>query len=389
MNCKQLAILLSKNILLRNVNKTHFKKDSLFIYVTKPFVKKNGKVTHPNYYKARIISRCLKECGYNVDVIYSEYTRKLDLRRYSFIIGMGEGYTNTYERASQNCKRIYLATGTCFTTANQRELERWVSLYQKNKGFIGAERFEKMKDPVKTLRSMYDSDAIIAGGDNEWVMKSYEWIPKRKYIVGSIALTNFTYSDMNRKICEARHRVLFLCGNGCIHKGLDIIVDAFGARMDFELYIVGNVEEGFQKAYREEIRKGNIVLERFQDAKSEAFRELCSRCGFIINMSCSESCCTSVLTGMATGLIPIITEAEGINIEDSGYLLKNADSEEIRKALDRINLATEEELIDKMKKASDIIVKKYSQYSFYVRFKEALENILLESGGVIHGNEVE
>lgn len=376
MNCKQLVILFSKNILLRNVNRTHFKKNSLLIYVTKPFVKKYGKVTHPNYYKARIISGCLKECGYNVDVIYSEYTRKLDLRKYSFIIGMGEGYTNTYGKTDRHCKRVYLATGTCFTTANQRELERWISLYQKNKGFAGAERFEKVKDYVKAVGSLYDSDAVIAGGDNEWVMKSYEWIHSNKYMVGSIALTNFRYGDMSRNIHKSRHRVLFLCGNGCIHKGLDIVVEAFWERQDYELYIVGNVEEGFHNAYRKEIEQGNIVLEKFQDANSEAFREICSRCGFIINMSCSESCCTSVLTGMATGLIPIITEAEGINIGDSGYLLKRADRQEIGKTLDMINQATEEELIDKMEKASGIIVNQYSQRSFYARFKEALEDIL-------------
>ncbi len=34
MNCKQLVILFSKNILLRNVNRTHFKKNSLLIYTT-------------------------------------------------------------------------------------------------------------------------------------------------------------------------------------------------------------------------------------------------------------------------------------------------------------------------------------------------------------------
>lgn len=267
MDCKQLVVLVSKNILLRNVNRTHFKRDSLLMYVTKPFVKKYGKVTHPNYYKARIISRCLKECGYNVDVIYSEHTRKLDLQRYSLIIGMGEGYTNTYGRTRRHCKRVYLATGTCFTTANQRELERWISLYRKKKGFVGTDRFEKIKDPVKAVGSLYCSDAIIAGGDNEWVMESYGWIQNRKYMVGSISLTNFRYGDMDRKVCESRHRVLFLCGNGCIHKGLDIVVEAFCGRQDYELYIVGNVEEKFRNIYMEEIKRGNIVLERL-DRKS-------------------------------------------------------------------------------------------------------------------------
>lgn len=376
-NVKKIVIQLSKNILLHNVNRTKYKKNALLIYITKPFVKKQENVSHPNYFRALIISKVLDELGYNVDVIYSEFTRNINMEKYNVVIGMGNGYVRSIEKCNAWCKKIYLATGTSFTVANQAELIRWINLFRRGKGFIGADRIERVDEPIKALASLYCSNAIITTADNEWVLDSFRSINSKIYPIGAMPLINDKMEYFTRQISVGRKGFLFLCGNGCIHKGLDIIVETFCRRKDLYLYVCGNVEEEFVKVYKDELSNGNIILKEFVNINSYEFAEICSKCCFIVNMSCSEGCCTSVLTGMAVGLIPIITKAEGINLsEDTGFMIESADAKELGGCLDYIEGMGNAEIEEKMERAKIVIKQKYTMESCEIKLKQYLSEIL-------------
>ncbi len=372
---KKILISFTKNILIRNVNHTKFMKKCLLIYVTKPFVYK-GKVTHPNHYKSHIINSCLKEQGYNVDVIYYGYTRHINYSKYDLIIGMGEGYSKSYGKCKQSCKRIYLATGTCFTIANELEMKRWISLLDRGKGYLGNHRLDLESNPVLTLQSLYNSDAIISGGDNEWVRESYSWTNLPYYSVGSLSIVDTSDVSINRNIGESRKQLLFLCGNGCIHKGLDLVVEVISNRPEYSLIIAGNIDNGFLDVYNSELNNDNITVLSFVDVNSREFLDICKKCSFIVSLSCSEGSCTSILTGMDMGLIPIVSHSDGVNIGESGFLLNEPSREELDRILDQIKSLTDEELLAKSIMSKQIIDEKYSRRSFYMKFKKALSEIL-------------
>ena len=68
--------------------------------------------------------------------------------------------------------------------------------------------------------------------------------------------------------------------------------------------------------------KPNIIHHGFLNLKSISARKIIESCHFLISPSCSEGQSTSVLAGMTCGLIPILTEECGINIDENIYLLK-------------------------------------------------------------------
>ena len=131
-------------------------------------------------------------------------------------------------------------------------------------------------------------------------------------------------------------RILFISGSGLVHKGLDLVLEAIKDlnTSKIELHIMGPYENDFFKPLKNLVSKINIFHHGFMNLKSISARKIIESCHFLISPSCSEGQSTAVLTGMTCGLIPIITEECGINIDENSYLLKSLSSNEIAQALD-------------------------------------------------------
>lgn len=373
---RKIAGKIRNKLLIRNVTKTDYKKRALLIYITKPFIMPEKSCTHSNWYEALNIVKALNELEYNVDVVFFECTRSIRYKRYDLVIGMGECYEKSVGKCKKGSKRVFYATGACFITANQLELERWVELYQSGHGYVGVDRFEKPKNPIKVIASMYYSDAIICCGDNKWLRDTYKWTGTKVYSVGAISLTKLKYDMFERNIEACRNNILFIIGKGEIHKGLDKIVNFFSKREQYNLHIIGNLDEGFKNSFKDELTKRNIHAHGFIDVNSNYFIDICNKCSCVVNLSCSEGCCTAVITGMAAGLIPIVTVSEGINIGQSGFLLKSGNEKELDKTLYNISNMNEGEMLKKMRLSSEIANTVYSQQAYYSRVKNALKGIL-------------
>jgi glycosyltransferase involved in cell wall biosynthesis len=313
---------------------------------------------------------------YNVDVIYFEYTRKLNLKKYDLIIGMGEGYSKTYKRCREECKRIYLATGTCFVYSNYLETMRWVELFKRGKGYYGVNRFDIESDLILNIQSLYNSSAVILGGDNDWVRESYSWLNCKCYNVGSVSMINETIPVRNVDIQRCKRTILFLCGNGCIHKGLDLVIEVLSKKNEFTLYIIGNIDSGFKDSYSEELKSDRVKLFDYLDVNDDEFRNVVNKCGYIISMSCSEGTCTSVLTGMNLGLIPIVSKADGIRVGDCGFCMSKATEPELSRVLDEICMCDDKELLYMMHRAQEIVKFEYSKEAYYRKFKAALKDVI-------------
>ena len=362
---------LTKNIVLKNVSHSKHLKRCLLAYITKPFVK-GTKAKHPNYYEAQIIVSVLNELGYCVDVAFLGNKKFKRFDKYDLIIGLGDCFHNSVAKCKNNALRIYYATGANFITSFQNEIERWIDLYDRKGVVIAPSRFGMPQDPQLAIQSMKNCNGIITvGGD--WCTSTYSMWNKSIYQVGVIPFTYYSYIDMNRNISKCKYNFLWLGGNGLVHKGLDIVIEAFSKVPEYNLYIACNYEKGLFEKYEKELKLKNIHYVGFINTNSDKFYELSNKCIYTICTSCSEGTCTSVVTCMYNGLIPITSKESGINY---GYKLSENKCDAIIEILQKLDKKSDEEIETEMQESYKYVSENYTYDMFRKKLKNALTSIL-------------
>ena len=124
--------------------------------------------------------------------------------------------------------------------------------------------------------------------------------------------------------------------SGSILKGLDLVLEYFIENPQYNLHVVGPLDEEFIRFYQKQIEKClNITFYNFLDTSSKEFMNLAYLCAFNIFPSGSEGCPGSVITLMQMGVIPITSQWGAIDqIEHYGYLLPELSVEAISKAIE-------------------------------------------------------
>ena len=370
---KNLIVFLSKNILIKNYNHSKSNKRALLVYITRPFI--TQRIHHTNAIEAKMIMECLDERDYRVDIIYYDTTKKIKYQNYDLIIGMGKGYINSLGKCKKDAIRLYLATGAFFLYANANEIERWIELgIRKHIPLEAINRLEKNDDPIKAVASIRESNAILVDSDG-WSATTYDIFQKPIFKLGAIAFNYYKYSDFNRNIQKAKCNFLCITGQGFIHKGIDVLLEVFSEREDVSLYIIGPPDKAFIDMFSYELNKSNIYYGGFIDLKSLEYKNIAEKCAFSINASCSEGCCTSILSSMTTGLIPILSKYESVDDFGFGIRIDEINVEKIDLAIDYAIRLPDEEIIERMnsiaKQAENYTEKKYKE-----RVNDALISIL-------------
>lgn len=367
---------LAKNLVIKNVNKTNYKKMCLLIYITKPFVLKGHDIRHTNYYEAKAIVNVFEQMGYNVDIVFLSSEKAIDYYKYDVIIGLGDAYDNSFGKCKPQCTRIYYATGAHYLVACNEELARWRDLYKRKTCSLGKLRTPMPRKPLRREFSIMNSKAIVGVG-GPWAAQTYQESGLKYYDVGAIAFE--LPLKIERKYNMAKKNFLFLSGDGFVHKGVDLFVEVFANIPDCNLYIAGTADQTFLSIYRSELNLSNIHYVGFTEIYSNEFKELCQKCAFIVSASCSEGCSTSILTGMASGLIPIVTEREGVRIKDSGVVIPEASITEIEKAVLSLSQKSNSELLTMSNQAIEVVKNQYTYDNFRKRLFNAVSEILGEN----------
>jgi glycosyltransferase involved in cell wall biosynthesis len=135
---------------------------------------------------------------------------------------------------------------------------------------------------------------------------------------------------------RARRTFLWFGSGGLVHKGLDLVLEAFAELPHCSLLVCGPIsrERDFARAYRRELYElPNVRTLGWVDVGSERFRELALRCGALVYPSCSEGGGASALTCMHAGLLPVLTREASVDLSpETGVLLREATVEHVREA---------------------------------------------------------
>jgi glycosyltransferase involved in cell wall biosynthesis len=354
------------------------KKRALVSYVTKPLRFKlpfnNSKVY--NFSNAGIainIVRALKDLNYAVDVIDWDDESFVPTKHYDLFIGHGGcNFERIAHHLSSDTVKIYFATGMYWKKSNEAEEERLKSFEKRHDIRLSYER----KVIYSEEYANRTADGIICLG-NQTIKDSFSGFPLLINL-NIAAYSDNRYEAVKKDFAFSKDKFLFFSGQGSVHKGLDLLLEAFSGA-DAHLYICHAVRQEFFKIYKHELNNlPNIHFIGGISLRSEKFYNLIDTCAFIIHPSCAEGQPGSVIDCMHQGLIPVVSRETGIDVDDFGIELKSCSVEEIIKIVRDLSQRSSEWCEEMSRRTRKAAIAKFSEKVFLHNMKEAIQHIIAQ-----------
>jgi glycosyltransferase involved in cell wall biosynthesis len=349
-------------------------KRALLSYITGPFKLSTDDPSNSQFSYtgiARSIVRVLNELGYVVDVVEWLDTVFVPKKKYDLFIGHGGcNFENIARNLPSHVIKIYFSTGIYWQEFNPREEERFRWLEKRRGIRLPYDRWIQYSEEYANE----SADGIICLG-NQVAKDSYSKFPL------VINLNNAAYHDdrydrTKKDFASGRDKFLFFSGWGNVHKGLDLLLEAF-AQVDAHLYICQAISPDFHKVYRQELEDfPNIHLMGHVPIRSPEFYELVDRCNFVILPSCAEGQPGSVVDCMHQGLIPVVSRESNIDTGDYGITLPNCSINEIVKAVNYLSQQSPDRCDKMSRQVRKVALTDFSESTFLKNMRHAIECVI-------------
>jgi len=315
-------------------------------------------------------AQVLNQLGYEVEIIdWDDKTFKPD-RKYDLVVAHG-GKNFEYLRKvlGSGYKLIYFSTGTYWRFGNAAEDKRLTDLKRRRRVTLPHDRY--VHDSEESANR--SAGGIIIMG-NQFTRSTYNKFP----LVISLNNANFPddhFDTVKKNYAEARNNWLFFAGAGNVHKGLDLVIEAF-KDLNQNLYIITLPEKKFLSAYKNELKLPNIHFIGEVPMRTDRFYEIVDKCAFQIFPSCSEGQPGSVVEAMNQGLIPILSRESGLDADKYGVILRENTVDCIKETVRQMS-AQEPSRVEAMaKKVRKIALKDHNPEKFRKDLKKAVSKIL-------------
>jgi glycosyltransferase involved in cell wall biosynthesis len=355
-------------------------KLALLSYILEPF--KNIRATsspskHSNYGNAWEVIRVLNSLGFDVDII--EASQEFDIiEPYDLVIGTLDCIDRFKPFLPEKTTFIFYALGAYVDTRNgpQGELLRIKNLEKRTQKNYFPKRLFKNAESIR--RSVEKADGVIITGGNATI----ESFPR--HILTKSEICTMPIFPETIPLASKMHKdnigkeYLWFFGYGQVHKGLDLVIEAFLKMPQYNLNIVGTMETDFYLIYGDKINQSkNIYYYGFLDTKGPQFLEIIQKSFCFIAPSVNEgiSCAGAIL--LQLGLYPIISYETGLDLPDNaGIVLKESSIDEIRAEVEKVSNLTTDELYRQTSILKNYSKEKYSPEAFNYDFTKAVKNII-------------
>lgn len=362
---------LPKTTLVKNYFKTNFKKNALVIYIVDPFLGYSH-FAHSNATEGYIGAQILSSLGYNVDILDCQTEKDKDFHsKYDVVYGKAR-----IQALFSGAKVIQYSGGTAHKDLNKPTLLRAHDFYKKSK-----------LDPTKSIRFCENFILIFAYANimlgNHVVANSYkiEGIEQKLFPIDGFYFDAYDI-DINKKdFKSAKTHFLWWGSTGAIHKGLDLVLEIFKNRPDLTLHICGfkKIETEFYEYYKKELNNEipNIINHEFVGINGDLFKKLMNQCASVVSPSISEGGAIGILNILANGgIIPIISEASGLDVGHYGFMFENLDIATINSMIDKFLMLNEFEMKNLSTQVKNETRERYSIDNHKNKLTEILKEIL-------------
>jgi hypothetical protein len=349
--------------------------DVLLCYENKGFFTKPEEHVpndHTNRCEAVQIAQTFLDLGYRVDVIGENNESFVPAKQYSIFVGNRINFDRITESLNPDCLKILHIDTAHWLFHNTAEHRRFLQLQQRRQFTLPKRRSLK-----PNLAIEHADCATILG--NEFTMGTYRYANKPLYRMSISTPTLYPWAE-GKDFNSSRRHFLWFGGWGFIHKGLDLVLEAFVGMPDLHLTVCGPIEEeqDFKQAFSKELYETpNIHTEGWVSIDSRKFDEICRRSIALIYPSCSEGQCGGVVTCMHAGLIPIVSYESGIDVSETfGVVLKESSIQEIQNAARKIASLSARELQLMARAAWDFARVTHTREKFSEQYRKNIAEIL-------------
>lgn len=347
----------------------------LLCYENKAFFLKPGETVpgdHTNRWESLQIAETFLDLGFQVDVIGENNDRFLPAKNYSFFVGNRINFDRITEYLNKDCVKILHIDTAHWLFNNTSEHRRLLALQQR-RGFTLPTR----RSLAPNLAIEHADYATILG--NEFTISTYKYANKPLYRVPISVPALYPWPE-DKDFDQTRKHFLWLGGYGFVHKGLDLVLEAFADMPDYHLTICGRIEEekDFERAFYELLYKtSNIHTKGWIDIGSSRFLEITRNCMGVIYPSCSEGGGGSAISCMHAGLIPIVSHEASVDVHESfGLVLKECSVDEIKRSIRKVSNLSGQELKSMARNAWDFARANHTRERFAEEYRKAMSAIM-------------
>jgi glycosyltransferase involved in cell wall biosynthesis len=348
---------------------------ALFSYIVDPFLLPAGAElphSHTHFWESWTMARTLAALGFEVDVLHWTNRTFEPRERYDLFVDVRLNLERLGPRLGPECLKVMHAETGHASFYNPAQAARLAAL-EARRGIRLA--------PFKTLaanRAIESADCATILG-NERTQATYRFAGKPLYPVPISQPVLYPFPG-DKDFEGARRRFLWFGSGGLVHKGLDLVLDAFAGLPDLHLTVCGPVERerAFEAAYARELyATSNIQTHGWIDVAAPEFLELARRTLALVYPSCSEGQNGGTVTCLHAGLLAVVTAEVGVDV-DAGYgvVLAEPSVEAIRAAAVGLSRRAPAELAAMARRAWDFARARHTRARFAAEYRRALVEIL-------------
>lgn len=310
--------------------------------ITEPFLRPPGTPIshdHTHHWETVEIVEVWREMGFDVDVI--RWTNKTFLpdKPYDIVIDTRANLERLAPYLPETCLKVMHIDTGYWEYHNAAQLRRIAAIRERRGAVIA---------PSKILppnRGIQTADCATMLG-NAWTASTYAFANKPILRVPISTTDMFDWPE-GKDFAAARRRFLWFGSAGLVHKGLDLVLEAFAQMPECRLVVAGPVknEQDFPEVYRKELYETpNIEVLDWVDLHSPEWLTLARTCGGVVYPSCSEGGGGSVITCMHAGILPVVTDSASVDIEDFGVPIAGETVDDVIAAVRTVAAMAPEEL---------------------------------------------
>ena len=360
--------------IVRDVAGAGASKRALLLYTTRAFRRGFERLQHQNILQQRELAHAIGERGFAVDVVdFDARDLRVLPHDYDLVVDLHPKADPVYAyRVAAGAIRIAYITGSNPRFTNAAEQARLDDL-ERRRGVRLAPRRQQPMFPTATLEAF---DAMFLIG-NAVTLATYADVTLRHVFLlpnsvpGGIEATEPARRDATR--------FLYLGSSGQVHKGLDLLLDAFAATPSLSLAVCGDFarERDFARAYGRELSATpNIRAAGWMDLRGTAFRDLQASCGAMLLPSCAEGQVGTATMALAFGMACGLSCECGLDADPPVTLFPDCSSAAIREACTAFAARPPAALRAASDAAGALIAHRYTHARYAAAVREALDGVL-------------
>ena len=323
------------------------------------------------------------ELGFAVDVVHFVNRFFEPQKEYSVFVGVLASFGRIAPKLNGDCLKILHIVYGHWLFHNFAQLRRLRQLRTRRGISLLPYR---MQEPHLGIE--YADAATTLG--NDFTISTYQYAGKPIFRVPISTTRTFEWPE-KKDFDKSRKTFLWFNSFGFVHKGLDLVLEAFSAMPEYQLIVCGPIqhESDFAAAFRKELfETPNISTRGWVDVESPEFGQIVENCIAVISASCCESGGGSTILCMHAGLIPIVSREASVDVEDEyGVLLEDSTVDQIKSAVRRLSELPSDRLTTMSRKAWEHVRAQHTREKFSETYRRIISNILEQHG--LHSNRPE